>query len=173
MSEKDLSTHPNVPCYPSHLGLRGSFRTEMRSTRGGFLTVMAILLALAVVVDVLKALSKPLPPGYKVAGLQMPPSGIVVLGMRHSGARATILALLVAAVLFFYAVGIWRMKRYALTVAWLYAGYAILNVTLFTIRNPAPPTAGTTIFAIVYLLGAIILTLGTAIVLTRRRGDLS
>lgn len=145
----------------------------MRNKRGGFLTVMAVLLALAMVVDVLKALSKPLPPGSKVAGLQMPPSGIVVLGVRHTGAGSTILALLVAAVLFFYAVGIWRMKRYALPVAWLYAAYAIINVTLFTIRNPAPPTPGTTIFAVVYLVGAIILTLGTAIALTRRRGDLS
>jgi hypothetical protein len=143
----------------------------MRNRRGGFLTVMALLLALAMGVDVLKAVSKPLPPGSKVVGLQMPPSGMVVLGVRHTGAGATILALLVAAVLFFYAVGIWRMKRYALRIAWLYA-YAIVNVTLFTIRNPAPPTPGTTIFAIVYLLGAIILTLGTAIVLTRRRGDL-
>jgi len=145
----------------------------MQNRRGGFLTVMAVLLALAMLVDVLKALSKPLPAGYKVAGLQMPPSGIVVLGVRHSGASAGILALLVAVVLFFYTVGIWRMKRYALTLAWLYAAYAILNVTLFTIRNPAPPTRGATIFAIVYLVGAITLTLGTAIVLTRRRESLS
>ena len=145
----------------------------MRNRRGGFLTVMAVLLALAMLVDVLKALSKPLPPGYKVAGLLMPPSGIVVLGLRRTEASAGILALLVTAVLFFYAVGIWRMKRYAVTVASLYAAYTILNVTLFTIRNPAPPTRDATIFAIVYLVGAIILTLGTAIVLTRRRGDLS
>jgi hypothetical protein len=133
---------------------------------------MAVLLAIAMFVDVLKSLSKPLPSGYKVAGLQMPPSGIVVLGVRHSGAGAGIWALPVAVVLFFYAVGIWRMKRYALTLAWLYAVYAILNVTLFTIRNPAPPTPGATIFAIVYLVGAITLTLGTAIVLTRRRESL-
>ena len=105
---------------------------------------MAVLFALAMVVDVLKAFSKPRPPGHKVAGLHMPPSGIVVLGVRHSGAGATILALLVAAVLFLYAVGIWRMKRYVLTVAWLYAAYAILNVTLFTIRNPAPPRSTST-----------------------------
>jgi len=75
--------------------------------------------------------------------------------------------------LFFYAAGIWRMKRYAVTLAWLYAAYVILNVTLFTIRNPAPPTPGAMILAIVYLVTAMILTLGTAIVLTRRREDLS
>ena len=144
----------------------------MRNKRGRFLTVMAVLLALAMLVDIVKALSKPLPAGHQVAGLQMPPSGIVVLGVRHTGAGMGILALLVAAVLVFYTVGIWRMKRYALTVAWLYAAYVILNVTLFTIRNPAPPTPGTKIFSIVYSVGAIVLTLGTAIVLTRRRGEL-
>jgi hypothetical protein len=79
----------------------------------------------------------------------------------------------VAAVLLLYVVGIWRMKRYALTIAWLYAAYVILNVTLFTIRNPAPPTPGAAIFTIVYLVVAITLTLSTAIVLTQRRGDLS
>jgi hypothetical protein len=133
---------------------------------------MAVFLALAVTVDLLKAFSKPLPSGYKLAGLQMPASGIVVLGVRHNGAGVAIPALLVAAVLLFYAVGIWRMKRYAVTVAWLYAAYVILNVTLFTIRNPAPSTPGATIFAIVYLVVAITLTVGTAIVLTRRRADL-
>jgi hypothetical protein len=145
----------------------------MRNRRGGCLTVVAVLFALAMLVDVLKALSKPPPPGYTVAGLQMPPTGIVVLGVRHAGAGARILALLVAAVLLLYVVGIWRMKRYALTIAWLYAAYVILNVTLFIIRNPAPPTAGAVIFTIVYLVVAITLTLSTAIVLTQRRGDLS
>jgi hypothetical protein len=40
------------------------------------------------------------------------------------------------------------MKRYAVTVAWIYAVYVILNLTLFTIRNP--PTRGEMIFGIVY-----------------------
>jgi hypothetical protein len=145
----------------------------MRNRRGGFLTLMAVLFVLAMLVDVLKALSRPRPPGYTVAGLQMPPTGIVVLGVRHAGTGAGILALLVAAVLFIYAVGIWRMKRYALTIAWLYAAHVILNVTLFTSRNPAPQTPGAGIFASVYLVVAIILTLSTAIVLTRRRRDLT
>src|SRR5215470_13449458 len=100
-------------------------RTEMQTKRGGFLTAMAILLGLAAIVDVLKAFTKP-PPGHKLLGLKMPPTGIVVLGVRHTGSGAAILGLLVGAILFFYAVGIWRMKRYALTVAWIYAAYVIL-----------------------------------------------
>jgi hypothetical protein len=42
----------------------------------------------------------------------------------------------VSAVLVLYAIGIWRMKRYAVTVAWIYVVYVILNLTLFTIGNP-------------------------------------
>jgi hypothetical protein len=145
----------------------------MQTRRGGFLTAMAILLGLTVIVDVLKPLTKPWTPGQKVLGLEVPATGIVVLGVRHTGSGAAILGLLVAAILFFYAVGIWRMKRYAMTVAWIYAAYVTLNVTLFTIRNPPPPTWGTTIFAIVYSIGAIMLTAGTAIALTRRSTDLS
>jgi hypothetical protein len=64
------------------------------------------------------------------------------------------------------------MKRYALALAWLYPAFAIPSVTLFAIRNPAPPTPGTRIFAITYLVGPIILTLGTAIALTRHCRDL-
>jgi hypothetical protein len=96
---------------------RGYFQTKMRNRRGGFPTAMAVLLALAVIVDVLNAFSKPLPPGYELAGLHRPASGIVVFGVRRTGAGAAILALLVAAVLFFCAAGIWRMQRYAVTIA--------------------------------------------------------
>ena len=77
------------------------------------------------------------------------------------------------AVLVLYAIGIWRMKRYAVAVAWIYAAYVILNLTLFTIRNPPPPTRGEMIFGIVYSIGAIVLTVGTAIALKRRRADLT
>lgn len=134
---------------------------------------MAVLLALTAGVDVLKAFTSTPTPGQKLAGSKMPPTGIVFLGVRHTGASATILGILVGAFLLFYAAGIWRMKRYAVTVAWIYAAYVTLNVTLFTIRNPAPSTPGAMIFAIVYLIGAVTLTVVTAIVLTRRGADLS
>ena len=143
----------------------------MRTRRGGFLTAMAILLALAGIVDFIKALTKPPPPGHEL--FKMPATGMVVLGVRHTGSDATILGLLVGAFLFFYAVGIWRMKRYAVTVAWIYAAHVMINVTLFTIRNPAPPTTGARMFALVYSIGAIMLTAGTAIALTRRGPDLA
>jgi hypothetical protein len=142
---------------------------ETRSRRGAFLTTMAILFALVVIVDLLKAFTTPQP---GVAG-RMPPIGIVFLGVRHTGTSATILGLIMAATLFVYAAEIWRMKRYALVIAWIYAAYVILNVTLFTLRNPLPTTPGAIIFAIVYMAGVVVFTVAAAIALTRRRQELS
>src|SRR6266851_1157359 len=85
----------------------------------------------------------------------------------------SLLGPLVGAVLVLYAIGIWRMKRYAVTVAWIYAVYVILNLALFSIRNPSAPTRGEMIFGIVYSIGAILLTVCTAIALTRRRAYLT
>lgn len=143
--------------------------SETRSRRGAFLTTMAILFALVVMVDLLKAFTTP----ERGVGSKMPPIGIVFLGVRHTGTSATILGLIMAAVLFIYAIGIWRMRRYALTIAWIYAAYVILNVTLFTIRNPQPTTPGAILFAIVYMAGVVVFTSAAAIALTRRRRELS
>ena len=150
-----------------------TFGTETKMGRGGFLTAMAFFLVIAGSVDLLKAFTTPAPPGQKMMGMEPPPAGIMFLGVLRTGPSATILGVIVAAILFFYAIGIWRMKRYAMTVAWSYAAYVILNVTLFTIRNPLPRTRGAIIFAVVYLIGAITLTVGAAISLTRRRSELS
>lgn len=146
-----------------------SSHPEARSRRGAFLTTMAILFALVVVVDLLKAFTTPQP---GVAG-KMPPIGIVFLGVRHTGTSATILALIMAAILLVYAAGIWRMKRYALMIAWIYAAYVTLNVTLFTIRNPKPTTPGAIIFAIVYMATVVLVTIAAAFMLTQRRQELS
>jgi hypothetical protein len=43
----------------------------MQTKRGEFLTAMAILLALAVIIDVLKAFTKPPTPPYTLLGLKM------------------------------------------------------------------------------------------------------
>ena len=147
--------------------------TETKTGRGGFLTAMAFFLVLAGSVDLLKAFTKPAPPGQKMMGTDAQATGIMFLGVLHTGPSATILGVLLAAILFFYAIGIWRMKRYAMMVAWSYAAYVILNVTLFTIRTPPPRTRGAILFAVAYLIGAITLTVSSAMSLTRRRSELS
>lgn len=84
--------------------------------RGGFLTVLAMLLALTAIEDVLKPYGRQ-EPTTPASFLPRIHPCIVVLGVRHTGSGAAILGPLVRAVLVFYAIGIWRMKRYAVTVA--------------------------------------------------------
>jgi len=137
---------------------------ETCGRRGPLLATMAILFALEVIVDLIKAFTTP-PPGMAI--------GMVVLGVRHTGASATVSGIIVAMILFCYAIGIWRMKRYALAVAWIYAAYVMLNVTLYALRNPWPRAPGPIVFAIAYMAGGVLFTAATAIVLTRRRAQLS
>jgi hypothetical protein len=111
----------------------------MQTKRGGFLTAMAILFGLVAIEDVLKPFGRQ-GPTTPVSFLPRIQPGIVVLGVRHTGSEAAILGPLVGAVVVRYAIGIWRMNRHAVTVAWIYTAYVILNLTLFTIRNPPAPT---------------------------------
>ena len=89
-----------------------TFGTETKTGRGGFLTAMTFLLVLAGSVDLLKAFTKPAPPGQKMMGMNAPATGIMFLGVLHTGPSATILGVLLAAILFFYAIGIWRMNSW-------------------------------------------------------------
>ena len=144
----------------------------MKPRRGGFLTAMAILIALAAIEDMFKPFGRQ---GPTIPSSSMPRiiPGIVVLGIRHTGTRAVILGPLVGVFLILYAIGIWRMRRYALTAAWIYVVYVMLNLTLFMMWNPLPLTRADTIFDAVYSICAIVLTLSPAIALTRRRADLT
>ena len=76
-------------------------------------------------------------------------------------------------ILLFYAAGIWRMRRYAMMLGWLYAAYVIVNLVLYTRLNPPARNSGEMIFGIVYMILAIVITVGTAIILTRRRTELA
>src|SRR5262249_37621001 len=144
---------------------------QMFRRRGGFLTAMAILLALTALQDALKSFRQQAPAPSPILPRIEP--GIVFFGVRHTGTSATLLGPPTAAFLLVYAFGVWRMKRYAFAVAWIYAVYVAVNVTLFTIGNPPPPSTGAAIFAIAYAAIAIGLTWGTAIALTMRRASLA
>jgi len=144
----------------------------MQTRRGGFLTTMAILLAFAAIEDLLKPFGREGPTASARFVPRIQP-GVVALGVRYTGSAALVPGVMLGAFLIVYAIGIWRMRRYAFTLAWVYAAYVILNVTLFTIRNPLPPTQGEMIFAIVYCVTAITLAVCVAITLTRRRADLA
>src|ERR1700739_3839476 len=132
------------------------------SRRGGFLTTMAILLALLAITDILKPFH-----------LEGPTTGLVFFGRRQSGVPDAILGALLGIFLLIYAAGIWRMRRYALYLGFAYAIYVTINIVLFTATNPMPTDRPDQIFGIVYSILAITFSWATAIVLNRQKTDLA
>jgi len=130
------------------------------SNRSQVLTVFAVLLGILA----LSNFSKP----FQWGGEQ---TGFVFFGTRLSGMANTIIGPLFGLYLAVYAAGIWRMKRYALPMAYAYAGYVIVNLILFNVKNPPPP--GSLLFGLVYISVAIGVSLGSAILLTQRKAALT
>ena len=129
------------------------------SRRGTVLSVLAILFAILAVSDILKPLH-----------LEGPTTGLVFFGKRLSGAPNAILGPILGIVLLIYAAGIWRMSRYALYLGYAYAIYVTINLILFSARNPPPASQSEMIFGIVYIVFALALSWGTAVLLSRRQG---
>ena len=130
-------------------------------SRGIVLTIFAVLFALMA----LSNFSKP---------LHMSPNvGFVFFGTKLTGTPNLIAGLAFGALLAIYAYGIWTMRRFALPIAHFYATYVILNLLLFTINNRAtgnlPPLPGW----IAYVVVAVGVSLGSAVMLTRRKADLA
>ena len=132
------------------------------SKRGTSLTVIAILFAILAITDILKPMK-----------LEGPTTGLVFFGVRQTGTANLILGPLMGLILLFYAAGIWRMRRYAMPLGWLYAVYVIVNLGLYTQLNPPAKTSGEMVFGGVYMVLAITITVGTALLLTRRRSELA
>ncbi|MDO8433134.1 MAG: hypothetical protein Q7S58_12060 [Candidatus Binatus sp.] len=134
----------------------------MNSKRGAILTTMAVLLVLLGIEDILKPLR-----------LEGPTTGLVFFGTRLSDTPNAILGPLLGVFLLIYASSIWQMRRSAITIAYIYAIYVTINLALYTMKYPTPPTRGEQIFGIVYSILALVLTWGTAILLSRRKADLT
>ncbi|HYL59032.1 MAG TPA: hypothetical protein VEU51_09185, partial [Candidatus Acidoferrales bacterium] len=101
------------------------------SKRGTVLTAISVLLVLLAIEDILKPFH-----------LEGPTTGLVFFGTRLSGVKDAIIAPLFGLFLLFYASTIWRMRLMALTVAYGYAVYVVINLVLFTVRNPPPTERG-------------------------------
>jgi hypothetical protein len=67
------------------------------------------------------------------------------------------------------------MRRFALPMAWIYAGYVLINLLLFRFRTPQPadPSGAEQVFGIVYAIVALGFTFGTARTLSKRAAELS
>ena|SRR5260221_3009165 len=131
----------------------------MERKRGVLLTIFAVLFALLAISNFMKP-------------LQMQPGvGFVFLGKRLSGLPNLIMGPLFGILLAAYAYGIWTMRRFALPLGYFYAAYVIVNLVLYLTLNHGE--LGTTTLSMVgYLVVAIGVSSGAAIILHRRRAEL-
>src|SRR5438105_6089947 len=98
-----------------------------RKSRGPMLTTFAVLFAIL-------ALSNFLKPFHLDRN-----AGFVFFGVKTQGIANTILAPVFGLMLVIYVIGIWRMRRWVLPIAYAYAAYVILNLLLYSIRNAESP----------------------------------
>jgi hypothetical protein len=129
--------------------------------RSSALTILAILFAILAITDILKPFH-----------LEGPTTGLVFFGRRLSGVPDAILGPILGIILLTYAAGIWRMRRYALYLGFVYAIYVTINLIVYTATNPPPASQGEVIFGIVYSILALVFSWGTAILLNRRKANL-
>jgi len=131
--------------------------------RGLPLTLSAIAFGLLAISDLTKPLSQ----------THHPQAGLVFFGTRLTGTADLIIAPLFAAFLAIYAIGIWRMKRYAMPMSHSYATYVFINLLLFIMKHHDPRDTGGLPFMAVYATIALGISIGSAILLTLRREELS
>ncbi len=134
----------------------------MEQSRGPVLTVFAVLFVVLAISNFLKPLH-----------LGDPSSGLVIFGIKTVGLANAILAPLFGIFLIVYAVGIWRMRRWALPIAYAYAGYVILNMILFSVFSAGASNRPSIAFIVLSLVAGIGVPAATAILLSRRKAQLT
>lgn len=135
----------------------------MKRKRGLWLTIFAIGYILLAISDMLKPYLQTRSPG----------TGLVFFGFKLTGAANLIIAPLFGAFFVIYAIGIWRMKRYALPMSQAYAVYAVLNALFFNfVFHGSNGSSNPIVLIVVYAVG-IAVPIATAMILTRRRAELT
>jgi hypothetical protein len=128
--------------------------------RDGIMTTFAVLFALLAISNLLKPLQ---------LGEQ---TGFVFFGTRLTGWANSVAGPLFAAYLAVYAHAIWTQRRHAIPLAHAYALYVLVNLYLYNANYGQPPGLGYLLFGIAYVTIAVGVSLGAAIVLTRRKEQL-
>ena len=131
-----------------------------QKSRGAALTVFALLFVLLAISDFAK-------PFWHSQGV-----GFVFLGHRLTGKANGVMGPLFGFLLVVFAYGIWTMRRWALSVAYIFLGWVIVNMVLYTLinRSEPPPPLYSVILTTAIGIG---IPLATAIILSRRSGDLA
>ena len=127
-------------------------------SRGVTLTIFALLFGLLAISNFSKPLSHS--------------ANFVFLGTKMTGMGNAVMGPLFGLLLLVYAYGIWTMRRYALPVAYIYTGWVVVNMVLFSMKNRNTPQPSP-IIAIVTIAIGIGVPLATAIILSRRQADLT
>jgi hypothetical protein len=129
-------------------------------SRGPMLTTFAVLFAILALSNLLKPLHLD------------PNAGFVFFGTKTHGIENAILGPSFGVLLLAYAIGIWRMRRWVMPIAYAYAVYVILNIFLYTIRNSGSTGKPSVFVMILYTAIAIGVSTGSAVLLHRRRHEL-
>ncbi len=98
-------------------------------------------------------------------------AGFVLFGSRLSGMSNAIAGIVAGLYLLVYAYGIWHLKRFVVGLAHAYALYVILNLLLFMYRGGQAEQVG--LFYLLYSAVGIGVSLGSALILTKRKTDLT
>jgi len=132
--------------------------------RGVFLTVMAVLFVLLAISNITKPLQHLRDPSHL---------GLVIFGYRLQTPFANaVFGPIFGLILLGYAWGIWRMKRWVLPLAILYALYVPWNLVLFWFANGGDPHRSLR-FIVQYLAVAITGSVGTGLYLAYHRERLT
>jgi hypothetical protein len=131
--------------------------------RGATLTILAILLALMVLSNFGKTFTHH-------AGV-----GFVLFGTRLSGTANMIVAPIFGVIIAVYVYGILAMRKFALPLGIFYAAYVIVNMPLFILKyhGTAVMQEHSWAYLVPYPFVAIGVSSGAAILLYRRRADLT
>jgi hypothetical protein len=132
----------------------------MERSRGPLLTIFAILFAVLAISN----FSKP----FHLD----PNAGFVFFGLKTRGLANAILGPAFGLILAAYAIGIWRLRRWAMPIAFAYAAYVIVNLSLYTLRNAGGSNQPGAVFMLGYVAVAIGVSVISALLLYRRRAEL-
>ena len=132
----------------------------MEKKRGVTLTIFAVLFGLLAISNFMKP-------------LKMHDAGFVFLGTKLSGVANMIMGPVFGLLLAAYAYGIWTMWKFALPIAYFYAAYVILNLVLFVAKTRGSGFGPSPIGMLLYPIIAIGVSSGAAIILHRRKAELT
>lgn len=97
---------------------------------------------------------------------------MVVMGTRLDGPLNIVMSMVLGVFLVVYAAGVWRMKRYALVLAFIYAAHVTINIIVFPIRYRGEDN-GPILLQVMFTVLALAIPWTAATVLWHRRAELA